>query len=110
MSVWSAWFTAASERAPWVHAGSACRACVKGGVCAGGAALPYAAPSFWSTHEPGEHQVFYECISDHACPGGEYDAQTQAVTVRSQCAQGERNPPAMKSNQRLRERTTGTAL
>jgi hypothetical protein len=61
-----------------------------GAVCEGGVALPYASPSFWAAGDSSEHRVFYECLSEHACPGGQYDAQAQAVTVRSQCAQGER--------------------
>lgn len=59
-------------------------------MCEGGVALPYASPSFWAAGDSTEHQAFYECLSEHACPGGHYDTQTQTVAVRSQCAQGER--------------------
>jgi hypothetical protein len=69
-------------------------------VCEGGVALPYASPSFWAADDSSEHRAFYECLSEHACPGGQYDAQAQAVTARSQCAQGERK--ALQTALRLR--------
>ena len=65
---------------------SACRACPRGGICAGGTSRPIAAPGFFP--DDADPTLFISCPTVDACPGGGGCAQGYEARLCAECSKG----------------------